>query len=96
MKRLIIPFVFFLTALNLSSQLEQHEVTVRNVIVPVRVYDKNKFVKDLKIEDFELYEDGVLQKIEALHLTERTQLSRAEGARGFIPKSREISIFSFS
>ncbi len=86
MRKLIIPFVFFLTALNLSSQLEQHEVTVRNVIVPVRVYDKNKFVKDLKIEDFELYEDGVLQKIEALHLTERTQLSRAEGARGFIPQ----------
>jgi hypothetical protein len=86
MKKLIILFIFFLTALNLSSQLEQHEVTVRNVIVPVRVYDKNKFVENLTIEDFELYEDGVLQKIEALHLTDRTQLSRAEGAKGFIPQ----------
>jgi hypothetical protein len=72
--------------LNLSSQLEQHEVTVRNIIVPVRVYDRNNFVKDLKIDDFELYEDGVLQKIEALHLTDRTQLSRAEGTRGYIPQ----------
>ncbi len=86
MKKFIIPLVFFLTAINLSSQLEQHEVTVRNVIVPVRVYDKSNFVEDLKIEDFELYEDGVLQKIEALHLTDRTQLSRAEGTKGFIPQ----------
>jgi hypothetical protein len=86
MKKLIVPFVFFLTALNLSSQLEQHEVTVRNVIVPVRVYDRNNFVDNLTIEDFELYEDGVLQKIEALHLTDRTQLSRAEGSKGFIPQ----------
>ena len=86
MKKLIIPLVFFLMALNLSSQMEQRQVTVRNIIVPVRVFDKNNFVKDLKIEDFELYEDGILQKIEALHLTDRTQLSRSEGAQGFIPQ----------
>jgi len=59
---------------------------VRNVIVPVRVYDKNNFVDNLTIKDFEVYEGGVLQKIEALHLTDKTQLSRAEGAKGFIPQ----------
>jgi len=86
MKRLIIPLLVFLVASNIFSQIDRREVTVRNVIVPVRVYDKNKFVDNLTIEDFELYEDGVLQKIEALHLTDKTQLSRAEGARGFIPQ----------
>jgi hypothetical protein len=86
LKKIIIPFLFFLAALNLFSQLQQHEVTVRDIIVPVRVYNKNNFIKDLKIEDFELYENGILQKIEALHLTDRTHLSRAEGARGFIPQ----------
>jgi hypothetical protein len=29
---------------------------------------------------------AVLQKIEALHLTDKTQLSRSEGAKGFIPQ----------
>lgn len=86
MKKMIILLVFFLLALNLPSQIDQRQVTVRNVIIPVRVYEKNNFVKDLKIEDFELYEDGVLQNIEALHLTDRTKLSRAEGAQGFIPQ----------
>ncbi len=86
MKKLIIPLLVFLIASNIFSQIDQREVTVRNVIVPVRVYDKNNFVDNLTIEDFELYEDGVLQKIEALHLTDKTQLSRSEGAKGFIPQ----------
>jgi VWFA-related protein len=85
-KKFIIPLLVFLVASNIFSQIDQHEVTVRNIIVPVRVYDKNNFVDNLTIEDFELYEDGVLQKIEALHLTDKTQLSRAEGAKGFIPQ----------
>ena len=86
MKKIIILFVFLFLTLSLSSQIEQHQVTVRNVIVPVRVYDKNNFVDNLTIEDFELQEDEVLQKIEALHLTDKRQLSRAEGAKGFIPQ----------
>lgn len=86
MKKSIILFLFLFMALSLSSQIEQHQVTVRNVIVPVRVYDKNNFINNLTIEDFELYEDEVLQKIEALHLTDKRQLSRAEGAKGFIPQ----------
>jgi hypothetical protein len=85
-KKLIIPLLVFLIVSNIFSQIDRREVTVRNVIVPVRVYEKNNFVDNLTIEDFELYEDGVLQKIEALHLTDKTQLSRAEGAKGFIPQ----------
>lgn len=86
MKKTIILLVFFFVTLALSSQIEQHQVTVRNVVVPVRVYDKNNFVGSFTIDDFELYEDGILQKIDALHLTDKTQLSRTEGAKGFIPQ----------
>jgi len=86
MKKLIILLVFFFVASTLSSQIEQHQVTVRNVVVPVRAYDKNDFVDSLTIDDFELYENGILQKIEALHLTDKTELSRTEGATGFIPQ----------
>ncbi len=86
MKKLIILLVFLFVTLTLSSQIEQHQVTVRNVVVPVRAYDKNNFVGSLTIDDFELYEDGIIQKIEALHLTDKTELSRTEGAKGFIPQ----------
>lgn len=86
MKKLIILLVFFFVTLTLSSQIEQHQLTVRNVVVPVRAYDKNNFVDSLTIDDFELYEDGIIQKIEALHLTDKTKLSRTEGAKGFIPQ----------
>jgi len=86
MKKLIFPLVFFLITLNISSQVDRYEVTVTNIVVLTRVFDRNNFVENLKIEDFELYEDGVLQKIEALHLTKKTQLSRAEGSKGFIPQ----------
>ena len=86
MKKLLILLVVCFVTLILYSQIEQRQVTVRNVVVPVRVYDRNNFVDSLTICDFELYEDGILQKIEALHLTDKTQLSKTEGAKGFIPQ----------
>ena len=41
---------------------------VINVEVPVRVFDGGRFVRDLTIKDFEVYEDGEEQKIEAVYL----------------------------
>jgi VWFA-related protein len=86
MKKFILLIVFLLTALSLSSQIEQHEVLVMNIAVPARVYDGNKFVDDLKIEDFEIFEDGIPQKIEALYLTKKTHIIRAEEFKNFTPK----------
>ena len=86
MKKFILLIVFLLTALNLSSQIEQHEVSIINIAVPVRVYDGNKFIDDLKIEDFEIFEDGIPQKIEALYLTKKTHITRAEEFKNFTPK----------
>jgi hypothetical protein len=51
MKKSIILIVFLFLTLSLSSQIEQHQVTVRNVIVPVRVYDKNNFVDSSPAEN---------------------------------------------
>jgi len=66
---------------------EQHEVTVRNIEVPVRVFSGNQFVFDLKKEDFEIYEDGVLQDIEALYLTNRNTIIRKEEGGDFVPQT---------
>jgi len=87
MKKCILLIVFLLTVLSLSSQIERHEVTVINIAVPARVYDGNKFVDDLKIEDFEIFEDGIPQKIEALYLSEKTHITRAEEFKNFYPEA---------
>jgi VWFA-related protein len=86
MKKTILPVVFLLTALGLFSQIEQHEVLVTNVVVPVRVFDGNDFIDKLKIEDFEIFENGMPQKVEALYLTDKTHIVRAEEFQSFAPR----------
>jgi len=86
MKKIIFPLLFFLAALNLSPQLEQHEVSVTNVAVPARVFEGDKFIDDLKIEDFEIFENGIPQKVEALYLAQKTHIERAEEFQSYAPK----------
>ncbi len=57
----------------------QHEVSVVNIEVPVRVFRGERFVDDLKLEDFEILEDGVPQAIEACHLVRGAEVARSEG-----------------
>lgn len=85
MKKFIVLLTFSLFALTLFSQIEQHEISVINVVVPVRVFDGNNFIDNLKIQDFEVYQDGQLQKIEALYLTKKTQIERKEESRNYMP-----------
>ena len=54
----------------------QHEAIAVNIEVPVRVFKGKDFVADLEIEDFEIYEEGVLQDIEALYLIHKTDITR--------------------
>ena len=49
-----------------------------NIEVPVRVYSRGEVVGDLKIEDFELYDDGKLQKIDALYFLKHSEITRME------------------
>ena len=94
MKKSIFLLILLLMTLGLSSQ-QQYEVSVINVIVPVRVFDGGNFVDNLTIEDFELYEDGKLQKIEALYLTKKTQIERREETRDFMPYTQRRFYFLF-
>jgi len=54
----------------------QHEAIAVNIEVPVRVFKGKNFVDELDIEDFEIYEDGVLQNIEAMYLIQKTAIAR--------------------
>jgi hypothetical protein len=85
MRKFIFAIAILFLTLNLFSQVDEREITVTNVVVPVKVLDGNKLVENLTIEDFELYEDGILQKIEALYLVQETNVERKETLKEFYP-----------
>jgi len=76
-KVLLISILLLLCFFSFAQEL-QHEAVAVNIEVPVRVFTKGKFVEDLGLDDFEVYEDGVLQKIEALYLVKKTVIEREE------------------
>lgn len=75
----------FAAAEGLRAQVLSHETGVVNIEVPVRVYRGEAFVDDLTLDDFELYEDGVRQEIEAFYLVKKRIIERRETPRDFDP-----------
>jgi hypothetical protein len=63
---------------DIITQDIQHEAMAINIEVPVRVFKGDVFIDDLTMNDFEVYEDGVVQKIEAVYLIKKTDISREE------------------
>jgi hypothetical protein len=49
-----------------------------NIEVPVRVFKGDQFIDPLTMADFEVYEDGLLQKIEAVYLIKKTEIQRED------------------
>ena len=80
MKKLALTAGLILLGLSLASQELQHDSVVVNIEIPVRVFKGDHFIDDLSIEDFELTEDGELQKIEAVYLIEKTTIERSEAS----------------
>jgi VWFA-related protein len=84
---------FFLSALLalcgfVLTQELQHQVSVINIEVPVRVFKGDHFVNSLSINDFILYEDGRPQKIEAVYLIKKTDVEKVEKREGSAPATR--------
>jgi hypothetical protein len=86
MKKLL--FVSGILLLNIYhfSQQTTHEVSVVNITVPVRVFKGDSFVDNLTINDFEVYEDGKLQKIEAVYFIREMNILKEEGEKKLTPK----------
>ncbi len=73
------PKAFFIAAIGagvifaFSGSQQITEVSgVVNIEVPVRVFDGSRFIDDLTISDFEVYEDGKLQDVLAIYLIRKT------------------------
>ncbi len=64
---------------------EKYEVTVTNIAVPVRVMAGDRFVDDLTINDFEVLENLVPQKIQAVYLVRKSDIERKEGLQELSP-----------
>lgn len=87
MKKILFASVILLSIGFLFALQEQHAVTVRNIEVPVRVFTNQQFVDSLTINDFEIYENGVPQKIEALYLANKNSIARQEELKSFSPQT---------
>ncbi len=81
----------------------QHEAMAINIEVPVRVFKGDVFIDDLSLEDFELFEDGKLQKIEAVYLIKKTSIEKEETERDkeearkiYRPEVSRYFVFIFS
>lgn len=85
-KQLIILAIFVLGIVLIAQEIQQQAVSI-NIEVPIRVYKGNNFVDDLKIEDFEIYEDGVLQDVEALYFVNNRNIQTKEEKIPFEPET---------
>ena len=65
-----------------GSSPQKHESVVVNIEVPVRVLKKDAFVDGLTLKDFEVFENGVRQNIEAVYLIRDRRVLREEKAAG--------------
>jgi VWFA-related protein len=87
MKKAIFLFIILFLTIILFSQQERYEVTVRNIEVPVRAFQGNQFISDLTIEDFEIFENGIPQKIEAMYLADKNGIIKEEELKKFSPQT---------
>ena len=87
MKKHILLIIFVSVCFIFSTQQIQEQSIVINVEVPTRVYERNTFVDNLTIDDFEIYEDGKLQKLDAIYLIKKKSIARREEIKRFNPQT---------
>ncbi len=91
MKKLLVGALAIMVGMVPSyfSQEAFKEVSlVVNIEIPVRVYDAAEFVDNLTINDFEILEEGVAQKIEAVYLINKMAVERSDEKRRFNPDTK--------
>jgi hypothetical protein len=79
-----------------KDQEIQEEATAINIEVPVRVYDGNKFVENLNIKDFIIYEDGEKQKVDAVYLIKERAIKRKETVEAKAKPKQEKKVEEFA
>jgi VWFA-related protein len=84
-KRIICLFMILAAAGLAAAQEIQHETRAIAVEVPVRVFKGNTFVDHLTISDFEVYEDGRTQTLDAVYLVKKASIEHQDGTQPVPP-----------
>jgi len=84
-RRIILLLCSSLLAVTAFPQQITEESTVINIEIPVRVFQDGNFVENLTIDDFEIFEQGIPQKVEAVYLVKKKTVERSEEKRRFSP-----------
>jgi len=79
----------------LRAQELTHVVSVVNIEIPTRVYKGGTFIDSLTIKDFEVFEDGKPQPIEAVYLIKKADVIREEGKKDIKPTVARRFVFLF-
>lgn len=82
---MFIPPQFFPASGLQQAQPLRHDVNVVNIEVSVRVFDGDVFVENLAYEDFEVFENGVRQELQAVYFIKNSTLARKEEKKAFTP-----------
>jgi len=99
MKKILFLAALTFLSLSLFSQQSSQQSFIEqslvvNVEVPVRVFNGSKFIDNLTIKDFEVFEDGIPQKIEAVYLVKKRTIERSDEKKRFSPEtSRSFFLF---
>ncbi len=102
MKKHTILLAILVLGLTLFAQEIQEKAVAINIEVQTRVFKGKKFIDNLTIDDFEIYEDGILQKLEAVYLINKldivrvdTEMDKEEAMKIFAPKVSRNFVFLF-
>ena len=102
MKKHTILLAILVLGLTLFSQEIQEEAVAINIEVPVRVFKGKTFITNLTIDDFEIYENGILQKTEAVYFVRKmriervdTEMNEEEARKRFAPEVSRNFVFLF-
>lgn len=88
MKRSILLVCILSLAVNLGAQESFVEQSlVINIEVPVRVFQDGQFIEDLGRKDFQIFEEGREQKIEAVYFIKKRTVERSEENKRFNPET---------
>lgn len=95
MRRAFLITFFALFGLCAFSQQVAEQAIVINIEVPVRVFQGGNFIENLTIDDFEILEEGIPQKIEAVYLVKNRTVERSEEKKRFIPSTERFFFLFF-
>jgi hypothetical protein len=96
MKKALFFIALALVSLSVfSQQIFVKQALVVNVEVPVRVFKDGIFIDNLGIDDFQVFENGIPQKIEAIYLVKKRTVEKSEEKQRFAPETSRHFFLNF-